>query len=389
MVARRLREPEGSLHMRKVMIALVSSLLLVSVASAQVEKQRPSKDDAVPLRNWAVNFERQAPVVNETGKFVATTNAVPTGAMTFVAILPCRVLDTRNANQGGGGLFNPGEIRTYNIPTRYNANVPSCGTLPSAAAYSLNVTVAAYSGRGAITAWPADGAQPGTSIVNLGAGLPVGDAAIVAADAAGNIKVALSNVAADPGHTQVVIDINGYFLDNASSAATPNTLVLRDGTGSINAVDINASGNITGAKVVGAVYQDLAEWVPSTPELKAGMVVTLDPADGHRVVPSSHSYDTAVAGVVSANPGIILGVGGPEKSQIATTGRVKVMVDASTAPIRVGDLLVTSDTPGVAMRSMPVTVNGQTMHRPGTIIGKAMQPLASGSGEIMVLLSMQ
>ena len=41
------------------------------------------------------------------------------------------------------------------------------------------------------------------------------------------------------------------------------------------------------------------------------------------------------------------------------------------------------------MRSMPVTVNGQTMHRPGTIIGKAMQPLASGSGEIMVLLSMQ
>jgi hypothetical protein len=93
--------------------------------------------------------------------------------------------------------------------------------------------------------------------------------------------------------------------------------------------------------------------------------------------------------VVSAQPGIILGIGAPDKAQVATTGRVKVRVDATRAPVRIGDLLVTSDVAGTAMRSVPVDVAGIQMHRPGTIIGKALEPLDSGVGEILVLLSLQ
>jgi hypothetical protein len=74
---------------------------------------------------------------------------------------------------------------------------------------------------------------------------------------------------------------------------------------------------------------------------------------------------------------------------IATTGRVKVKVDATRTPVRVGDLLVSSSKPGVAMRSEPVQINGRRFHQPGTIIGKALEPLASGEGEILVLLSLQ
>src|SRR2546421_6344173 len=37
--------------------------------------------------------------------------------------------------------------------------------------------------------------------------------------------------------------------------------------------------------------------------------------------------------------------------------------------IRVGDLLVTSDVEGVAMKSIPVDLGGTPIHRPGTIIG--------------------
>jgi hypothetical protein len=36
-----------------------------------------------------------------------------------------------------------------------------------------------------------------------------------------------------------------------------------------------------------------------------------------------------------------------------------------------------------------VSVGGVTIHRPGTIIGKALEPLDKGVGEILVLLSMQ
>ena len=75
--------------------------------------------------------------------------------------------------------------------------------------------------------------------------------------------------------------------------------------------------------------------------------------------------------------------------KVATTGRVRVRVDATTAPIVVGDLLVSSDKEGMAMRSEPVEVQGIQLHRPGTLIGKALEPLADGQGEILVLLSMQ
>jgi hypothetical protein len=41
------------------------------------------------------------------------------------------------------------------------------------------------------------------------------------------------------------------------------------------------------------------------------------------------------------------------------------------------------------MKSQPVEVAGTKMHRPGTVIGKALQALPEGRGEILVLLSLQ
>lgn len=156
---------------------------------------------------------------------------------------------------------------------------------------------------------------------------------------------------------------------------------------------VNGDGKITGNLTVdgniGAKFQDVAEWVPSNADLAPGTVVILDPTASNQVMASGRSYDTTVAGVVSAQPGLILGEAGDAKEQIATTGRVKVRVDASAAPIRIGDLLVTSSRPGTAMRSQPIDVGGAAIHRPGTIIGKALEPLAAGQGEILVLLSLQ
>jgi hypothetical protein len=153
--------------------------------------------------------------------------------------------------------------------------------------------------------------------------------------------------------------------------------------------DILATGNISANGAVKAKYQDLAEWVPATGELAAGTVVVLDPSHENRVRASGAAYDSTVAGVVSEQPGVLLGEPGADKAAIATTGRVKVRVDATSGPIRIGDLLVTSGLAGVAMKSEPVDVGGRKLHQPGTIIGKALQSLDSGQGEILVLLSLQ
>jgi hypothetical protein len=147
--------------------------------------------------------------------------------------------------------------------------------------------------------------------------------------------------------------------------------------------DVRVSGNIA------AKYQDMAEWVASGQKLAPGTVVVLDTEHSNQVMASTHAYDTKVAGVVSAQPGVILGEAGESKSMVATTGRVRVKVDATNAPIKIGDLLVTSDREGVAMKSEALMIQGRPFHTPGTLIGKALEPLEKGIGEILVLLSLQ
>jgi hypothetical protein len=173
--------------------------------------------------------------------------------------------------------------------------------------------------------------------------------------------------------TRMTIDFNG----NVGIGRTNPTAAL-DILG-----DIKVSGNIN------AKYQDVAEWVETSQALPAGTVVVLDHTKSNQVVASLQAYDTRVAGVISAQPGIALGESGDNKVLVATTGRVRVKVDASKSPIHIGDLLVTSKVPGVAMKSEPLKVGERLMHMPGTLIGKALEPLEKGSGKILVLLSLQ
>jgi hypothetical protein len=208
---------------------------------------------------------------------------------------------------------------------------------------------------------------------------------LASADAAGNG----SAVNGAPGNGFAIIDWTAgrtrLAIDGAGNVgigkASPQKALDVEGA-------ISATGAITGG-TINALYQDVAEWVPSTQKLEAGTVVVLDTGRANHVLASTSAYDTKVAGVVSERPGISLGEGGEGKALVATTGRVKVKVDATRAPIKVGDLLVTSDVEGVAMKSEPVDVGGRKMHAPGTIIGKALEPLAGGVGEILVLLSLQ
>jgi hypothetical protein len=153
--------------------------------------------------------------------------------------------------------------------------------------------------------------------------------------------------------------------------------------------NVHIAGSVTVDGNIAAKYQDVAEWVPAAEQIPAGTVVVLDPTKSNQVISSTISYDTRVAGVISAKPGIALGESGNSKVLVATTGRVRVKVDATRATIHVGDLLVTSDIPGMAMKSEPVNLGGVQIHRPGTLIGKALEPLAKGAGEILVLLSLQ
>jgi hypothetical protein len=127
--------------------------------------------------------------------------------------------------------------------------------------------------------------------------------------------------------------------------------------------------------------EQLATRVAVSGTVEPGDVVVVDREHPEFFARSDRSADPTVVGVVAADAGVALGVQTGEASSsapVALSGIARCKVDASFGPIAPGDLLVSSPTAGHAMRdSSPL---------PGTVVGKALESLASGRGIIRILV---
>lgn len=131
--------------------------------------------------------------------------------LSFAPVTPCRVADTRTPNGPFGGPFLSGQTsRGFTIPSS------TCGIPATAQAYSINATVVPHGPLGFLTAYPCGQALPLASTLNALDGRIKAGAAIVPAGSGGALCFFATN------DTDLVLDINGYFVPNA----TPSTLLF-------------------------------------------------------------------------------------------------------------------------------------------------------------------
>jgi hypothetical protein len=126
----------------------------------------------------------------------------------FVAVTPCRVADTRNANGPFGGPFLAANVsRGFAIPAS------ACGIPSNAQAYAVNLTVVPRGVLGFLTAYPCGQTVPLSSNLNSPDGRTKAVAAIVPAGTNGAV------CAFPSGDTDFVLDISGYFVPATTSGA--------------------------------------------------------------------------------------------------------------------------------------------------------------------------
>lgn len=200
------------------------------------------------------------------------------------------------------------------------------------------------------------------------------------------------------GETQSAQGTAGIFDNEAGGrilAGTSGAAGLRfrvEGNGNVFADGSYNCGLATGCFNAGA-GADLAERIDVTESLEAGDVVEIDPDAPERFRRSRAARSTLVAGIVSTAPAVTLAnndladndtnVRRDERPLLALAGRVPVKVTDEGGPIRIGDLLISSPTPGYAMRC------ADSLACIGAVVGKALEAHTTGRGSIKALVTLQ
>ena len=145
-------------------------------------------------------------VANYGDNTVSVIDGTLPTALQFVPLAqPCRAVDTRPGN-GGGGPIQGGTFQSFPI-----SGAGSCATMPSAALYSMNVSVVPNGYLGYLTVWPAGQTRPLVSTLNSLDGRIKANAAIVPAGSNGQVSVYATDT------TNVILDVNGYFAPVSGS----------------------------------------------------------------------------------------------------------------------------------------------------------------------------
>ena len=266
----------------------------------------------------------------------------PTG-LTFVPVTPCRVADTRNPAGAFGGPFIAAQgTREFDIPNS------SCNIPVTAQAYSVNVTVVPHGALGFLTSFPCGQPRPFTSTLNAVDGRVKAAAAIVPAGTNGGLCFFATN------DTDLVLDINGYFVPNTDLTAlaffpvTPCRLVdTRSAAAPLGGPSLVASATrtfpiLSGPCNLPATAQAYSMNFTSVPNGPLNFLTTW-PAGKTQPLVSTLNAGT---GAVTANSAIVpAGTNGDISVFVTNTSDLVIDVNGYFAPPTTGGLSLYALTP--------------------------------------------
>jgi hypothetical protein len=266
----------------------------------------------------------------------------PSG-LTFVPVTPCRVADTRNPPGTFGGPALVGNTtREFDIPNS------ACNIPATAQAYSVNATVVPRGFLGFLTAFPCGQTLPLASTLNATDGRVKAAAAIVPAGTNGGLCFFSTN------DTDLVLDINGYFVPNSSPTAlaffpiTPCRVVdTRLAAGSLGGPSIPANGSrtfpiLSGPCNLPATAKAYSMNFTAVPQGPLGFLTTW-PADQPQPLVSTLN---ANLGGVTANAAIVpAAVNGDISVFVSNPSDVVIDVNGYFAPPAAGGLSLFALTP--------------------------------------------
>ena len=146
-----------------------------------------------------------------------------------------------------------------------------------------------------------------------------------------------------PNITASTTTVTGMVYANVRAGDVKTKNVLPDTDATYDIGSSSAKYNMVYAKATSAQYADLAELYRTDKEYEPGTVLIF--GGEAEVTESTEKMDHRVAGVVSLSPAYLMN--STEEgltSPVALRGKVQVNV---IGPVKKGDLIVTSDTPGV------------------------------------------
>lgn len=185
----------------------------------------------------------------------------------------------------------------------------------------------------------------------------------------------VGNTGIGTGTPGAKLEVNGSLKLTSGSGGT---IVFPDGTSQTTAW--------TGA-LCGGDYAESVDVSDDSTRYQPGDVLVIDDNHPGDFLKSTQPYSNAVAGIYSTKPGMVgrrqKNPKSAEEIPMAMIGIVPVKVTTENGPIRMHDLLVSSATPGYAMKG---TDKEQML---GAVIGKALGSLESGKGTIEVLVTLQ